>query len=248
MMFLNKKNVCFSAFVGVFVFSVPTAKADSVLKEEWKFHVAPYLWAPKSNSVMKSSKGPLSEPLSESWDNSKVSAFINGSARKGPYVFLADTGYSSLSENMNFPYGIQAKVKVKQTYFTLTGGYSLSLNKNNSFDLMGGVRWWHLKGNVSAEKFGFHEHLNKSFATTILAVNWIHKFNDEFTSALYFDHGGIISKTNKTNQVVALTSYKISNHTTIALGYRLLEVDYRENNKRLDLKQKGPFVSALFKF
>ena len=171
MNFPKRKNISYIFLIGITNFSITTAKADDFIKhDEWKFHIAPYLWTPKSSGLMKSDSGPLSEPLSETWKNSKISTFVNGSARKGRYVFLADLGQSSIKENIDLPYSIKGKLKVDQKYFTLTGGYNFPLTKKNSIDAMGGFRLWKLKGTIDADSFGVHKHTNKSFASTILSL------------------------------------------------------------------------------
>lgn len=238
--------------------------AEPIAQEEpWRFQVTPYVWLLGMDARMDDrpyfQNAKISQSFSDIWDNLNTAAFLNGTARKGPYVLQADSSYASLSDTATLPLSssLNAKVsaKVKQTSFTLTGGYNWAITPSDSVDLMAGFRWWHLKGSLDAKELAQKAHLkksevrlNKSFADPIVAVRWRHDFNDRWSSLLYADYGTFSGGSQSTYQGLAVLNYRVGDNIYISAGYRTLDVDYRDNGKRLDVRLSGPVLGATFRF
>jgi len=49
-------------------------------------------------------------------------------------------------------------------------------------------------------------------------------------------------------QVIAGVSYRLTEHTSIALAYRMLSVDYQQGGFLYDTKTSGPNIGLVFQF
>ena len=75
-----------------------------------------------------------------------------------------------------------------------------------------------------------------------------HQLSDRWSIWLRGDYGGFEVSSDEYWQVIAGIGYKLSEHTTLALAYRIMSVDYHQGNFNYDTQMEGPNLGLIFKF
>ena len=143
---------------------------------------------------------------------------------------------------------LHASARIKQTSVSVLGGYNWELSANDSLDAMVGARWWNVRSSVEAQPLLPETRLSKRFTDPILAVRWRHQFNPQWSTLLYADAGGFGVGSHATWQVLATVNYQVREQLYLSLGYRQLNVDYRKDAQRMDLRLGGPILGLTMQF
>lgn len=230
------------------------AQSSDLEASSWRFQLTPYVWTPSlRGSITVSPSLPtahVSEPFSDIWKDLHASAFLNATARKDRYVLHLDMSHVSLHKSASLPAGfpLEAKARIKQTSVSVLGGYNWELSANDSLDAMVGARWWNVRSSVEAQPLLPETRLSKRFTDPILAVRWRHQFNPQWSTLLYADAGGFGVGSHATWQVLATVNYQVREQLYLSLGYRQLNVDYRKDAQRMDLRLDGPILGLTMQF
>lgn len=189
----------------------------------------------------------IAQSFSDVLGNLDAAAFLNGTARKGLYVLLADTSYASVSDTARLPLGLKAQAKVQQTSLTISAGYNWQLSPHDSVDALAGVRWWNIRSQVQVPPL-LTARIHASFADPIVALRWRHQLDKRWSTLLYTDVGGFGAGSEFTWQLLALVNYQVRDNLFLSAGYRQLNVDYRHHVQRLNLRMSGPVLGATLRF
>ena len=122
-------------------------------KDEWHFQFTPYLWSASISG--QAGIGNLTIDTDSSVTDSDVEVnfgFMSTfEARKNRFVLQTDLQYSDLSAETTNPGPLFSSTRASFKTFILDPevGYRIIDNdKGSSLDLLGGIRYWHLTGNL----------------------------------------------------------------------------------------------------
>lgn len=230
------------------------AQSNDVAASSWRFQLTPYVWTPSLRGTITVSPSlptaHVSEPFSDIWKDLHAAAFLNATARKDRYVLHLDMSHVSLHKKASLPVGfpLEAKARIKQTSVSVLGGYNWELSANDSLDAMIGARWWNVRSSIEAQPLLPETKLSKRFTDPILALRWRHQFNPQWSTLLYADAGGFGVGSHATWQLLATVNYQMREQLYLSLGYRQLNVDYRKDAQRIDLRLGGPILGLTMQF
>lgn len=227
------------------------ATAQTTYHEAWRFQLTPYVWMAGLDGHIKPFRGAptahVNQSFSEILENLDAAFFLSGTARQGRWVLHGDASHASTSESAALPLGLSARVKVRQTSVTLTGGYNWQLAKQSSVDLLAGARFWDINAAVTVPGIAAVQS-STSFVDPVVAVRWRYDFAPRWSSLMYVDAGGWGAGSDSTWQMLGTINYQWRDNVHFSLGYRHLQVNYRNNGKQLDFSQGGPLLGATFLF
>ncbi|WP_143707346.1 hypothetical protein [Uliginosibacterium sp. TH139] len=136
--------------------------------EDWQYSVQPYLWLPTINTTFRFSapaggSAPESEVGPNDWlSNLQMLVMLNGEARKGDWSIISDVVYLSFAGEKSHVKSIDfnadgahnrysssldagSNTTFKGLEWTLAGSKVVARNRADTFEVLGGVRYFGLK-------------------------------------------------------------------------------------------------------
>jgi len=125
----------------------------------WQFALTPYVWLPHIDTTLRfetPGEGGAPVALDDILKYLNGAFFLSGEARKGPWRLGLDLVYCDFSRadskvaTVTGPAGVEVPVNTGTTtglggtMFSVVGGYSLLLQPQVAFDLVGGLRYTHI--------------------------------------------------------------------------------------------------------
>lgn len=219
---------------------------------EWVWQVTPYVWATGvSGDITPFTGAPAVEfdsSFSEILEDLDAAFFISGFARRDRFVFLGDLSYSKSSRDGLVPPGVPASGELEQTSLTLAAGYRAVVEPRIAVDVLGGARFWRIKGSVNVPLAGVSVSPTETFTDPILAVRANFSIAPRWSAILYGDYGGFGVGSEETSQLLATVNYQVNEQLFLSAGYRTLSVDYHDGGTRIDATMSGPLFGATWRF
>src|SRR5687768_2439908 len=174
-------------------------------------------------------------------------------ARKGKFISLTDLEYVSVSDEKATPGPMFSTVDAgfKVFIFDQEVGYRVLENpeKGASLDFLGGARVWRVKtdfefgaGILPATRI----EASRSWVDAVGGLRGKMALSQKMFLTGKFDLGG--GGSQFTWQVFGGAGYNLSPKIALIFGYRVLDVDYDQNNFVYDMNQRGPIVGLGFRF
>lgn len=251
----------------------PIPAAD---EPSWRWQVTPYLWA----AGLKGNISPfrhaptmdVSKSFSDVMHDFNMGGFVNVWGRRGRFVLSADVMYVSTTDGQGsgplpafqipglgatIPPGssIDAKVDSKQFSATLQGGYRVVDSPRFTFDVLGGVRYWHISTDVSVtagqaaigsrsarhgERFGWVD--------PVVGVRGFLPITQKLSMQAQADVGGFGAGSKHTWSAHATVNYAFSDRLSASAGYKVLQVDYDRGGHTYDVRLSGPVLGLTYRF
>jgi hypothetical protein len=220
----------------------------------WSFQSLSYLWFPGMNGTVgargyTTSAHVSAADLLRNTDIGIMGAFEADHNRWGlPFDYV----WAKISDSkalVNLP-GYSAKVTIKQGFFTPKATYLVVDGEKVKIRATAGLRLWHLGQNLKITPPGTP---SVSFGTS---QNWVDgvgganimvPLSPKIFVMLLGDAGA--GGANLDYQVAALVNYQIKPKWGIGLGYRYVEINYRNSNQVVfDTEQSGITINLLYKY
>ena len=149
----------------------------------------------------------------------------------------------------NFP-GYTAKPTVKQVFLTPKVTYLVVDGSRMKIQATAGLRYWHLGENLKitppgapSVSFG----VSQNWVDVVGGANIMVPFSSRIAMMVVGDAGG--GGANVDYQVAGILNYQIKPKWGIGLGYRYVDVNYRNSNQIVyDAAQSGVALTLLYKY
>lgn len=218
---------------------------------EWVGQVTPYVWAAGvSGNLTPVTSAPrlsFNRSFSEGRKDVDGAFFLSGFARRDRLVVLADVSYSSSARGGSIPPGIPAKGELTQRSMTLAAGWRVNEQESWALDVLAGARIWDINANVNVADVRTAS-AKKRFTDPILAVRGNIRLAPRWSAIAYLDVGGFGVGSNHTVQALITANYQVNDNLFLSLGYRRLEVDYRDGGTKIDWTMQGPLLGLTWRF
>ena len=253
----TRRTVGLAAAVGMALSAMAGAASAQGLID-WRGQVTPYVWATGLGGDLRPLPGGPTVEIDKSFSDLvgdlDAALFLSGFARRDRFVLLGDLSFSSSSRAGVLPGlapgapGLPAEGRLRQSSLTAMGGWRVSDTLDGTLDLLGGLRHWRVRGQVSAPVLPGPVSASRSFTDPILGARANLRFSPEWSALLYADVGGFGVGSRSTSQVLGTVNYRLGHQVTLSAGYRQLNVDYRSGGSRFDLRLGGPIFGATIEF
>jgi hypothetical protein len=241
---------------------------------KWTFTVSPYLWmaAVKTSATFTPAatgstiSADVHQSFSDIFKDLNFAIMSGAEARRGLFSLQLDAAYINLLQkhsgvrSVSGPLGLEApinvggKLKLKEAWATLTGGYDIFRNDRGFVQLFGGFRYLGLRSTLDWNFQGPLGNLARAGSVDSRADIWNgiaglrgeHALGDGPWKAIYYvDVGGGGSKL--TWQALAQAAY-VRRWGDIGIGWRALEFSQTAQKSTADVRMSGPIISLTFRF
>ena len=230
-------------------------KPQAVDPDEWRFQFAPYLWVAgiSGNVGIGSASVNVDAGITDSNVDLNFGFMATFAARKNRFIILTDLQYSNLGTDRVTPGPLFSSARADFKTFVLDPevGYRLVDNpeKNASIDVLGGIRYWHLKTDLT---------LNPGLLSAVTASRsraWVDavaglRANTDITKRIFLtgktDLGG--GGSHFTYQLFGAVGLHMGKHFSLIGGYRHLSVNYNRDGFLFDTVLAGPVFGLAIRF
>ena len=258
--------------VMLLAFATISNGAEEKQDDRWRFAITPYIWLPSISGTMKIDTPPGFLSGNVDTDSGGIlgdlqfAGMIDLQAQKGKWSLLADIMYVDFSDDQTayFPgvlpgssgWTTASSWDLKALVAEFVGGYSVFQDENMNFDLLGGVRYARIDGDVSLNIAGplpawvrsrtFSE--SENFIDPIVGFKGRYDLTKKWYIPYYFDIGGFSVDSDLTLQAFAGIGYHFTDLFSMVLGYRYLYYDFGDSDLVEDVNLYGATLGFSFTF
>lgn len=221
----------------------------------WQWSITPYAWLARTEGRVGAGNISTDVDLSAGDLLKSVDVVLMAvvQAQRGRWLGHVDLFYVSASDDANVQLlpGIAATLKVQQ-YQTMVApevGYTLYTRPNVAVDAVAGLRYWHVKAELTAALparsvggSNSADWVDGIVGATVRAMPW----GPRWHLLAYGDLGA--GGANFTWQALGGATYDFSHCCSVGLTYRHLDVDYESDKLINDVSMTGPAISLGFRF
>ena len=224
--------------------------------DDWEFTLAPYLWMTSLRADVD--VGPVSATadacFSDLLEHMDMGAQLRFEGRRGHWGFYLDGTYMSLGGDARArigPFrvrGLDVDGEFTQAWLDFGGMYRFG-ERGRSFDIMLGGRYTYIGADISIGPF-LDVDESDDFVSPVVGGRWEYALSDKWALSLAGDVGGfgVGDAADLTFGVTGLLGYRVSDHSTLVVGYRYYNSDYSTSDLDLDIQLHGPVVGMAFQF
>jgi len=217
------------------IYAVP-ASAD-----EWRFHLAPYLWAAGLNG--NTQVGPVNSEVDASFGDLvsllDIGGMVHFEANNPQWGLFADAMYIKLSDEKNLPRGTLSG-EAKTSIFE--GGVSYRFTP--TVEGLLGLRYQKYKLGLTLPGPAGAFSRSQDWTDGFVGVRWMPVQTDKWTVWLRGDVGGGDSDLVWLAAIGA--GYRINKTVSLAGGFRYLDTDVSKDGFTWDVAMSGLFFGADF--
>jgi len=191
-------------------------------------------------------------PFSDLFHYLKGIVPIGVEADKGRFVMPIDYLWIKLGDDKALPitdFG-QTSINAHFTESILTPkvGYRIVNGEHLKLDALAGIRYWYLSQNLTLEPAGLGFTKSANWVDGLGGARFILPLGEKAAVTIAGDAGG--GGANLDYQVIGLLTYQLTKHLGLGLGWRYLDVDYRQSNHQFiwDVAQSGALAGLYFNF
>lgn len=225
--------------------------------DEWSFAAAPYLWLSSLHGDIAAF--PALPPVEvdagfrEIFENLDPSLMFAGEIRKGRLGLLTDIIYVHLSADGPTPGPLFSGVEadIKNFIGTFEGAYRVVDTDNLDLDLLGGVRVWSVRTELSFSPGILAARAaenTESWVDPMVGVRARVDVGSGFFLTAWGNVGGFGVVSDLDWDIFGGVGYEWNDWLSSIVGYRHLEIDYDDRGFLYDVVQTGPIIGAVLRF
>lgn len=221
--------------------------------------ITPYLWVTGLKGKLSPFKrGPTIEvekSFSDVWHDLNAGGFINLWARRDRYVLSSDLLYVNTSESkivQGLPLlgALQGTVDNRLFKASVQAGYRAYQSGPASVDLLAGGSLWHVgtRAHLQSGPLSVSHKENFTWVDPLIGLRVFYRFTDRVSMQAHGSLGGFGVGSRHSHQAVATVNYDWSEQLSMAIGYKVLDVDYRRGGHVFDTRMSGPVLGLSWRF
>jgi hypothetical protein len=189
-------------------------------------------------------------------DNLEFGAMVAYRAERGRWAVVADLIYMALEQEkdgLGVSGATRAKVEADQLIFEVDGSYALT----ERLDAYGGLRYWQLDTELEVVGGGplgatLSADKTEDWVDPLVGLRYVLPITDRWQLIGRGDIGGFGVGSDFTWHVSGFAAWQVSEHGSVLLGFRFLDVDYDDGSGtgrfRWDVTEGGPSAGFAWRF
>jgi hypothetical protein len=222
---------------------------------EWRFELAPYLWAVSldGDATVSNNTVDIDAPFLDTVDESDSLIGLMGhfEAGKGKAAFFFDGAYTKVGvDDVVAGTDLETQMawgELGMAWRLAEGPIGSFSHKRWSVDALGGARFTALElkldfaatGSASGDRW-WAEPFFGARGTINIAEDWVLRLRG--------DVGGMVGESNFSWQTAALVGWEFGADSALFFGYRVLSQDYDSGTFKWDVIAHGPVLGLSFEF
>lgn len=223
--------------------------SESSSSGEWSFELAPYVWLSgvEVDAVIGSNAGSMDQDFGDILEDLEGGLMLAFEGRKDRWGFFTDTIFTAL-EDTQVVSGTSVTTDSDQLLLKVGATYRIG-NPDRYFDLMAGGRYVHLRVKLVAAGVGSADE-SKNWAEPFFGGRFRKHFGEKrkWTVSAAADIGGFGVGSDLTIDTNIHLRRRLSEHTTLGVGYRFIDIDYDHGSFEYDQQMHGPVLGLAFNF
>jgi opacity protein-like surface antigen len=223
-------------------------------ERDWTYNLALYLWINETTVTADTPRGEVEAELSftDALESLEFAFMGAVEARNGPWGFIGDLLYFSLSAEGSTPNGLlfsEVRSESKITALSTYALYRFHEDERFSFDAGAGLRalWTEVETTLVGAALPTETYdYDKDWVDPVIALRGRVNFNDQWFGTLLLDAGGTGDSTSW--QVLTTVGYQINEKWALRAGYRYLKTEWDTRQGESSLEFSGPILGATFRF
>jgi opacity protein-like surface antigen len=214
-------------------------------ESEWRASTSMYGWFTRLDGDMaiNGTTIPVDVPFEDVFDNLKFTFMGLVEVGKGRWSFMTDLFYAKLEPSVStqlFDFDSQ----IEQFIGNFAVFYRVAETSSTHLDTYAGVRVNWMETDVSIVGKGpfgvtVNESADKTWVDPIIGLRVHHDLNEKFYVRGLADIGGFSISSDITWQAMVTLGYRVTDQTSIGLGYRGLGTDYASGSTTYDVISHG---------
>ena len=199
--------------------------------------------------------GPIDIPFSDILSNLDAGFFSSFEARGNRWSVNGDIIWLKMSSSVAPTQRSYLGVKQEQFMTTLSTGYELYEDERTIFDIFGGAALTSLDLELNETTFTVRRGVlnrsasgSKTWIDPILGLRVRHHLSDRWTLFASGAYGGFGVGSEEYWQLIGGVSFRLTEHSSIALAYRGIGIDYHDSGFLYNTKTYGPNLGLVFNF
>lgn len=260
--------------IGLVAAPCATAQTAGLSAERWEFSVTPYLWLPNVDGTLKFSVPPgaggspsVGVGPNDYLENLDFALFLAGEARRGRWAIITDLIYLDFSNEegavksvtgpggiVQVPVNANTRTGLKGLVWQLAASYTVSRTSTSTFEVLGGLRYAGLEGEVDWQLAGSIGLLPQSGSFSQKVDLWdgiigvrgkVRPGDSNWFVPYYLDAGTGSSQLTWQGMTGIGYGFKWGD---VLLAYRHLYYDQKGDKLIQDMRFSGPALAATFRF
>jgi hypothetical protein len=217
----------------------------SPAESEWRVSASMYGWLTRldGDMTLNGTVIPVDVPFDKIFDNLKFTFMGLAEVGKGRWSFMADLFYAKLEPSVSTPL-IDFESQIEQFIGNFAVFYRITENPGSFVDAYTGIRvnWMETDATIINKGPGgltVNESADKTWVDPIVGFRAHRDLNEKFYVRGLADIGGFGISSDITWQAMITLGYRLSDQTSIGLGYRGLGTDYTSGGTSYDVISHG---------
>lgn len=232
---------------------LPDAPSAAQASDGWRGMVSIYGWFPGVHGTTGIADKNISvhAPFSDVFHVLKGIIPIAVELDKKRFVMPLDFFWVKLGDDRAVPENdagqTSANLHLTQSIFTPKFGYRILDGEHLKIDALGGIRYWHVGQEATLEPSGVSRSASANWVDGLGGMRFILPLGEKasFTASGDVGAGGA----SLDYQGIGLLMYNFTPKLGLGLGWRYLDVDYRDGDRFLfDIAQSGALAGMYFNF
>jgi hypothetical protein len=221
------------------------AAAQQVPSDKWEVTVAPYFMgaAMSGTTAVRGREVDIEVSASDIFSNLQFGAMGLVVARKGKWGLGGDATWMALGTTVR-----NTNVDFNQGAFAFYGLRRLG----SAADLTAGMRVNTLQGQLKSNTLGFDVSQDKTWVDPLVGLILRTPGEHRVHAQVYTEIGGFGLGSDFTWQVFPTVGFKFTDHFSLEVGYRWLDIDYSTGDENelfaYDVLAQGPIGGLAFRF
>jgi hypothetical protein len=228
-----------------------TPSTSAAAGEVWRARVSIYGWFPGLHGTV----GVLDHDASVHASFSNVFHYLKGvipiavEANVGRFLMPIDFFWVKLGDDRAIPLNdlgqTSVNLHITESILTPKIGYRVYDGDHFKVDALAGIRFWYVSQNVSLVPSGLNNSRSANWVDGLGGMRFVVPLSEKAAVTVAGDAGG--GGANLDYQVVGLFTYNFTPKLGLGLGWRYLDVDYRQGHQFLyDVAQSGALAGLYF--
>jgi len=223
----------------------------------WTFTSAVYLWTAGIDGTMAAFGAPAADAsasIGEVLDRLDAGFMGVGEMRRGRFSLAGDVFWVRLSEEKGSAVGpIPARVTVttESSMWTGVAGYALVRGETATLDAFAGARLWSVDNQLrfgSGPLEGAAARDDATWLDPLVGLKGLARFGGRYFVRGWAVVGGFGAGSDSMWDVMGAVGCRVTDTFSIAVAYRMLSVDYRDDGFAYDIEQSGPMLGVVLEF
>ena len=229
----------------------------------WRFAVSPYLWAAglsgQAGTLRPLPPADIDLSFSDILDDLRFAGMVAGTARKGRFGLAGDIQYVETRSDGNLqPFYGSTSVTSKSFLATLTGEYAAIDTPGATLLVGAGLRVWSVDTELGLSQGGpapgggtrpdRRVKDDDTWVDPVITLRGQADLTDRWFVAGWTAVGGFGVGSDFMADLFGSVGYRISDRTSVSVGYRWMTVDRDEDGFLYDVDQQGPMAGMTVRF